>query len=117
MMPLGFFHSPVFSASAFVAFVGTFTFFGLIFALSLYFQRERGYSPLWTGLAFLPATAVVTGGNAVSGAMVKQRGARLPVLLGLTALAAGLLGLLPLGQATPYVVIALPLLAVGLGGG
>ena len=117
MMPLGFFHSPVFSTSAFVAFVGTFAFFGLIFALSLYFQQERGYSPLWTGLAFLPATAVVTGGNAVSGAMVKQRGARLPVLLGLTASAAGLLGLLPLGQATPYVVIALPLLAVGLGGG
>lgn len=117
MMPLGFFRSPVFSASAFVAFVGTFAFFGLIFALSLYFQQERGYSPLWTGLAFLPATAVVTGGNAVSGAMVKQRGARLPVLLGLAALAVGLLGLLPLGRATPYVVIALPLLAVGLGGG
>jgi len=117
MMPLGFFRGPVFSAAAFVAFVGTFTFFGLIFALSLYFQQERGYSPLWTGLAFLPATAVVTGGNAVSGAMVKQRGARLPVLLGLAALAIGLLGLLPIGRATPYVAIALPLLAVGLGGG
>ncbi|MBN9562154.1 MAG: MFS transporter [Alphaproteobacteria bacterium] len=117
MMPLGFFRNPVFSASAFVAFVGTLTFFGLIFALSLYFQQERGYSPLWTGLAFLPATAVVTGGNAVSGALVKQRGARLPVLLGLAVLAVGLLGLLPIGRATPYLVIALPLLAVGLGGG
>jgi DHA2 family methylenomycin A resistance protein-like MFS transporter len=117
MMPLGFFQSPVFSSSAFVAFVGTFAFFGLIFSLSLYFQQERGYSPLWTGLAFLPATAVVTGGNAVSGAMVKQRGARLPILLGLAALAVGLLGLLPLGRATPYAVIAIPLLVVGLGGG
>jgi DHA2 family methylenomycin A resistance protein-like MFS transporter len=97
--------------------VGTFALFGLIFSLSLYFQQERGYSPLWTGLAFLPATAVVTGGNAVSGAMVKQRGARLPILLGLAALAVGLLGLLPLGRATPYAVIAIPLLVVGLGGG
>ena len=117
MMPLGFFQSPVFSASAFLAFVGTFTFFGLIFALSLYFQQERGYSPLWTGLAFLPATAVVTGGNAVSGAMTKHRGARLPILLGLAALTVGLLGLLPLGRETPYAMIAVPLLVVGLGGG
>jgi DHA2 family methylenomycin A resistance protein-like MFS transporter len=61
--------------------------------------------------------AVVTGGNAASGALVKQRGARLPMLLGLAALAVGFLGLLPLAQATSYALIALPLLAVGLGGG
>src|SRR6185437_3304936 len=72
---------------------------------------------LETGLAFLPLTAVVTATNLLAGRMAKTHGPRLPILLGLLALTAGCLGLLPIGAATSYAVFVAPLLALGLAGG
>ncbi len=95
MLPLSFFRNGTFSGAAVVAMATTLTFFGLIFVLSLYFQQVRGYSPLRTGLAFLPLTAVVTAGNMVSGRWAKARGFRWPVLAGLGCSIIGFLGMLP----------------------
>ncbi|HEY4373886.1 MAG TPA: MFS transporter [Burkholderiales bacterium] len=117
MLPLDMFRNPAFSAAALVALVGTLTVFGLIFVFSLYFQQQRGYSPLVTGLAFLPLTAVVTAGNMVSGRLTRACGAFWPVLGGLLCCAAGFAGMLPAGEHTPYWLLALPMLAIGLGGG
>lgn len=117
MLPLSFFANGTVSASALVALVTTLGLFGLLFVLSLYFQQLRGYSPLETGLAFLPLTAVVTVTNLLAGRMTKTHGPRLPILLGLLALIAGCLGLLPVGAATSYAVLVAPLLALGLAGG
>jgi DHA2 family methylenomycin A resistance protein-like MFS transporter len=117
MLPLSFFKNRIFSGAAIVSMATTLTFFGLIFVLSLYFQQVRGYSPLRTGLAFLPLTAVVTGGNMVSGRWVKARGPRWPVLIGLGCSIIGFLGMLLSTPASPYWLVGLPLLAIGLGGG
>ncbi|MDR3514450.1 MAG: MFS transporter [Azospirillaceae bacterium] len=117
MLPLSFFKNRIFSGAAIVALATTLTFFGLIFVLSLYFQQVRGYSPLRTGLAFLPLTAVVTAGNMISGRWTKARGPRWPVLAGLCCSLVGFLGMLPSGPASPYWLVGLPLLAIGLGGG
>ncbi|QAU23215.1 DHA2 family efflux MFS transporter permease subunit [Dyella sp. M7H15-1] len=117
MLPLSFFRNGVFAGSTIVAMATTLTFFGLIFVFSLYFQQVREYSPLRTGLAFLPLTAVVTGGNMVSGRWAKARGPRWPVLVGLGCLVIGFLGMVPSTPASPYWLVGLPMLAIGLGGG
>ena len=54
MLPLDLFRRPAFSAATIVGFVINFTLYGALFELGLYFQRLHGYSPLQTGLAFLP---------------------------------------------------------------
>jgi DHA2 family methylenomycin A resistance protein-like MFS transporter len=95
----------------------TLTLFGLIFVLSLYFQQVRGYSPLRTGLAFLPMTAVVTAGNILSGRWSKARGPHGPVLVGVGCCIVGFLGMLPSSEASPYWHLGVPLLAIGWGGG
>jgi len=117
MLPLGFFRNGTFSGASFVAATTTLTTFGLIFVLSLYFQQARGYSPFLTGLAFLPLTAVVTGSNMVSGRMMKAAGASRPVTIGLGFCIAGYLGFLPTNDSTPFWVMALPMIAIGIGGG
>jgi MFS transporter, DHA2 family, methylenomycin A resistance protein len=117
MLPLGFFRNGVFTLSAMIAMVITLTFFGAVFVLSLYFQSVRHYSPMMTGLAFLPATAVVTLCNVLSGRLVKRFGPRLPILSGLWTGGAGYLGLTLVGADTPYVLLSVPLLAIGVGGG
>lgn len=117
MLPLSFFSDRTFVGSAIAAMTTALTSFGIIFVLSLYFQQVRGYSPLGTGLAFLPLTVVVTGGNMVSGRLVKAYGACWPVLTGLLLQAAGFAGLLLSTPASPYWLVALPMPAIGLGGG
>ncbi len=117
MLPLSFFRNGLFAGSAIVAMATTLTFFGLIFVFSLYFQQVRGYSPFRTGLAFLPLTAVVPGGNIVSGRWAKARGSRWPVLVGLGCSVIGFVGMVTSTPTSPYWLVGLPMLAIGLGGG
>lgn len=117
MLPLSIFRDRTFSAAGFVALATTLAFFGLLFVLSLYFQRIRHDSPLTTGLAFLPMTAVVAVTNMVSGRVAARHGARLPILMGLLFGVAGFLGMALIGPNTSYVAIAFPMLAIGIAGG
>ena len=90
-------------------------FYGLIFVLSLFFQRTQKYSALNTGLAFLPMTGIVLAANLASGRLTTRVGARLPILTGQALMIAGLLGLVPAKEGTPYLHIAAQLLLVGAG--
>lgn len=117
MLPLGFFRSPVFSASAFVSLISGLIFYGLFFLLSLYFQSARGWSPLRTGLAFLPLTVMVTIGSFASGALNRTYGAHRLVCAGFLLYALGFAGLVALADDAPYWRIALCFPAVGFGAG
>ena len=57
MLPLGLFRARTFSAAAAIGLLLNIAFYGLIFVLSLFFQRDQGRSALATGLAFAPMTA------------------------------------------------------------
>ena len=56
MLPLGLFRDRTFSAAAAIGLLLNIAFYGLIFVLSLFFQRDQGRSALATGLAFAPMT-------------------------------------------------------------
>lgn len=117
MLPLGFFRSPVFSASAFVSLISGLIFYGLFFLLSLYFQSTRGWSPLQTGLAFLPLTVMVAIGSFASGALNRTYGAHRLVCAGFLLYAVGFVGLVALADNAPYWRIALCFPAVGFAAG
>jgi MFS transporter, DHA2 family, methylenomycin A resistance protein len=91
MLPLGFFGRPVFSMANVVGFVANLSIYGEIFVLGLFWQQVRGYSPLVTGLAFLPFCAALSAGNLVSGKMYVARGPKLPLVAGQLVSIAGCL--------------------------
>jgi MFS transporter, DHA2 family, methylenomycin A resistance protein len=54
MLPLSLFANPIFARTTLIGLMINIPFYGLIFVFSLYFQQINGWSPLATGLAFVP---------------------------------------------------------------
>jgi DHA2 family methylenomycin A resistance protein-like MFS transporter len=115
MLPLSVFHSAWVSVPCLVGLLTNFAFYGLMFVLSLFFQTVKGYSPLQTGLAFLPMTILITIGNLIAGALTARFGPRIPLIAGQATAALGYLALAGIAVATPYIEIAGPLLIAGFG--
>jgi MFS transporter, DHA2 family, methylenomycin A resistance protein len=117
MLPLYFFKAPGFSTAVMYGVIMNFSYYGIVFLLSLYLQRVHGYSALRTGLAYLPLTATFFGVNIFSGWLVGKVGARLPMVLGALIDAAGFGLFLLLGAASPYLLMlpAFALLPCGMG--
>ena len=115
MLPLSLFRVASISTSCLVGLLTNFAYYGLLFVLSLYFQLVKGYSPLKTGLAFLPMTAVVTVANVVAGRMTARFGPKFPMAAGQALAATGYIVLAFAGVQTPYAMIIGPLLAAGIG--
>jgi EmrB/QacA subfamily drug resistance transporter len=91
--------------------------FGVFLFLTYYLQQNRGYSPVATGVAFLPMTAAVMISAAVATNKLRARfGPRPLVVTGMALGAAGMLYLSRLGVDSSYVSAILPaLLAIGVG--
>ena len=100
MLPLQFFRLPGFSAAVVFGILVNLTYYGVIFVLSLYLQQARGYSPLRTGLAFLPLTATFIVSNVITGWLTARAGSRFPMILGALIGMVGYALLLRLGEAT-----------------
>jgi DHA2 family methylenomycin A resistance protein-like MFS transporter len=117
MLPLTLFHNRGFSAATVYGIIVNLTLYGVIFVLSLYLQRVLGYSPVATGLAYLPLTAVLFVANLVSGKWVGKIGSRLPMILGVVIAAAGFGTLLLAQNDSPYWLLlpAFILIPAGVG--
>jgi len=117
MVPLGFFKRSTFSAAVLIGIISNFTFYGLIFVLSLYFQEVRHYSPAETGLAFLPLTGIFIIANIFSGWIASRIGFRWPMTGGLIVGAIGFGLLCRVGPDTPFTYMApvLALIPIGTG--
>jgi len=102
MLPLSFFANHTFAAASLVGLLINLAFYGLIFDLSLYFQQMKNFTPLFTGLAFMPMTAVVVVTNILSGQVSAWLGARLPMVVGQLMFLAGCLCLAAVAASTPY---------------
>jgi DHA2 family methylenomycin A resistance protein-like MFS transporter len=116
MLPLTLFRSVHFSVATSLGFLLSFAFYGLIFTLSLYFQQVRHYTPMQTGLAFLPATGLLTVMNIAAGRLAAERGVRFPMVAGFVVATFGFFWLaFATNENAGYAVILLPLLSIGAG--
>ncbi|HEY2780027.1 MAG TPA: MFS transporter [Steroidobacteraceae bacterium] len=115
MLPLELFSKRPFWLSTVVGLLVNIAFYGLIFVLSLYFQKQHGFSPLQTGLAFVPMMAVVLPFNILGPRMSERFGAPAVIALGAAIAAAGAAALFVVGKQTPYASLFAQLLALGGG--
>jgi DHA2 family methylenomycin A resistance protein-like MFS transporter len=115
MLPLELFSRRPFWLSAVVGLWVNIAFYGLIFVLSLYFQKQNGLSPLQTGLAFMPMMAVVLPFNILAPRLSERFGAAAVIALGAAIAAAGAAALFIIGKQTPYALLCGQLLALGGG--
>ena len=114
------FRMGAFSTAASAGLLVNLVFFGLIFALSLFLQRQRGLSPLATGLAFLSVTVLIVVSNLVAGRILPARGTRAVAWAGALLMGAGCLAILGALAAradplVPALIAGLSLTGFGIG--
>jgi DHA2 family methylenomycin A resistance protein-like MFS transporter len=117
MLPLDLFRRPSFTAAVVFGIAVNLTYYGVIFVLSLYLQRVRGYSARAAGLAFLPLTATFIVSNIASGWVTGRMGSRVPMISGAVLGACGFALLSPLGDSSRYVEMLPAFLLIPLGMG
>jgi EmrB/QacA subfamily drug resistance transporter len=90
--------------------------FGASVFLSQYFQLSRGHSPTEAGVLTIPMMAGILISSVVAGRLLSRTGRIKPYLVaGSVSLAAGCGALGFVGQHTPLVLVALPMLLIGAG--
>jgi EmrB/QacA subfamily drug resistance transporter len=93
--------------------------FGLFLFLTFYLQVVKGYSPIRTGVAFLPMVAgMVTGSTQIGARLMTRVPARYLMTPGLLAAATGMLLLTQMAPDSSYLSLILPaqvLLGLGMG--
>ncbi|MER5890238.1 MFS transporter [Streptomyces sp. NPDC001941] len=109
------FRSRSFTATAVVGLLISLGYYGMLFLATLYFQQERGFSALATGLALLPSVCTGLVAAPLFARVAARTGTYAPMAAGLVLGATGFLGWLAAGPRTPYPVLLFALVATGLG--
>lgn len=117
MLPLSLFGKRTFSAAVLFGICVNLTYYGVVFVLSLYLQRVRGYTPLQAGLAFLPLTGGFLISNVASGWVVGRFGVRVPMIVGAITAGLGYAGLYWVDANTPLIGMVFPFLLIPSGMG
>ena len=119
MLPLALFRNKGFSGAVAFGVLVNFGYYGVIFVLSFYLQKARGYSVMQTGLAFLPLTGTFIFSNIASGWMSARTGLRAPMIVGGLVGASGyaLLGLIGISDSATFLAMlpGLALIPAGMG--
>ena len=89
----------------------------LMFFLTQFFQDVLGYSPIRTGVAFLPLPIMVATMSQVVSRLVGKVGTRPPLTVGPLAVAGGLLWMSFVTSGSSYLSVLGPLVMVGFGMG
>ena len=117
ILPLQLFANRTFSATASAALLYAGAFFGSVLVFSIYFQDLRGDSPIRAGLHMAAITVSFGITSIAAGRFAGRYGTRAPILSGLTSLAIGAWIFASLPQATPFAVVTVPLVLIGVGAG
>ncbi len=116
MLPLGIFRSRQFAATNAVTFIVYAALTGATFLVPVELQIANGYSPLESGLAFLPLTFIMLLLSARSGRLASRIGPRLQMSVGPIVCGAGFALLTFATHGSNYFVYVLPaVLVFGLG--
>jgi EmrB/QacA subfamily drug resistance transporter len=92
LVPLDTFSSRSLSAANIVVFFLGASVFAMWYFASLYFQQVLGYSPVRTGVAFLPMTAAIAISSTVAGRLVGRVGPGRVLSAGMALVAVGMAG-------------------------
>lgn len=117
MLDLSLFRNPLFSASTVSAVLNYICVYSLTFLMPFYLIQGRGLSPAQAGLLLTAQPILMAISAPISGSLSDKSGSRLPGMLGMGALAGGLLVLAWLGPQSPLWVAGLGLAIAGLGTG
>jgi MFS transporter, DHA2 family, methylenomycin A resistance protein len=115
MLPLSLFKHRMFASTALVGLLVNVAIYGLIFVLSLYFQRINGLSPFATGLAFVPMLGAVLPVNLIAPRVAERIGAPATIAAGAALSALGCLAMLGIAPGTSYWTICVQLIAISSG--
>jgi EmrB/QacA subfamily drug resistance transporter len=117
MVDFRFFRSRSYLGTNLVAFIVSFAMLGMFFFITLYLQNVNGYSPLETGVRFLPSTLVVMAAGPIAGRLTDRIGPRPLMTTGLLLVAAALYwqGHLEVGTSYGYLVGAFVIMGLGIG--
>ncbi|MBM7788558.1 MFS transporter [Tenggerimyces flavus] len=115
MLPVALFRSGAAVTVLLAGFANNAAYYGVVFVLSLYAQRELGQSALSTGLMFVPMSLVVVAVNLLAPRIAARIGTWRTIVAGQLTMAAGMLGLLLIGGPRPMQLASLLLLPLGLG--
>lgn len=115
MLPLLLFRSPAFSIAMVDGFIINFGLSGILFAMTLFFQVERGYSAALTGLAFLTLTIPMAFNPMLTSRIVGRFGAKIPIGGGFILASSGMLIMAVIPAHAGYAVTGIALLLIGLG--
>jgi len=94
-----------------------FSFYGVIFVLSLFFQRILHYSPTVSGLMFVPMTGLITFATVRTSGWTHRHGTWYPISVGFLIMLVGVLALVTIDASSPWWRIALSTIPVGVGSG
>ncbi len=102
LMPLPMFARRSIWSANLVMFLLSGSLFAMWFFVSLYLQEVRGYTPIGTGLAFIPQTLTIIIGAQLSSRLLLRLGPRPILVAGGLCAAAGLWWLSTVGTGTSY---------------
>jgi EmrB/QacA subfamily drug resistance transporter len=116
LMPLHIFKSRQLSAANVIVLLLGSSAFSMWYFVSLYLQEVKGFTPIETGLSFLPAALALAGAAQIAGKRLATLGAGRLLVLGMGLIAVGLIWL---GQAPPdgtYAAdVLVPFIIAGVG--
>ena len=115
MIPPEFRGNRQLTIALFATFAMTFGVYGMMFVNSLAFQRQRGASALATALQFLPLPLVYLALIPVVTVLARRTGPRLPMTIGLLAMAAGMLVYATVGPNAELWVLEVSFVLAGAG--
>jgi predicted MFS family arabinose efflux permease len=118
LVPLQIFRSRTLSGANGVALLLGLSIFAVIYFLSLYMQQVLGFSPLQTGVAYLPFTMGFIVAAGVLSSLINRTGVKWPIAIGMLVTGAGFLLLTRVPEHGSYAVDILPafiVLPIGFG--
>lgn len=117
IVDFAFFRARSFVGANVVAFAISFGMFAVFFFLALYMQNVLRYSPLETGVRFLPSTLVIMVAGPLAGRLSDRIGPRTPLVIGLSLVTVSLAWQSRIEVDTSYGFLVVPFVLLGLGMG
>jgi EmrB/QacA subfamily drug resistance transporter len=115
MVQFSFFRSRAYFGANVVAFIVSFTMFATFFTLTLYMQDILRFSPLQTGLRFLPTTICVMVSGPIAGRLADRIGSRPLMTAGLVSVSASMFWMTGITTHSSYGYLVVSFILQGLG--